>query len=426
MFFAKIPIPVIIYGHPVPWIYLLTAVAVLAILIYKISDGGMVDPMIGGPALVFLYASYHMVGEMFTGFGPIFFLGAIGTFGAVGFVVYLFRSRHVEHTMMVAGEPERLRQLREDGIINIVNSLGCSREQAESYMDRFGNDDTRVLMEARAGRLEPSSGGQSQETTITSAGSPSPGSAPAKIAGSPFNQNDGFALLHASSSSKDYAKWGKMLASVCDILPFDAVQKMKNHRGAVVLTDLREEVADSFKQLLEQDGLEVIKIPVRQMMKFASMGQVKALTYNTESIQIVNHSEEAFTASSAQLMLLTVGLFGEVRGMPDDKQMVDARGAHVGADLFLLGEEDNLCYQFALDLSRLTYAHLGDRMANNGLTNLRLTIGDLVEAAPHMALNSSVKPFVENGRARHFRTSQDYGGEVTGLAQLVRARQLLQ
>jgi hypothetical protein len=423
LFLAKIPIPFVLFVHPAPWVYLLIAVVVLGFLLLKFAEGGAIDPMVSAPAAIFLYASYHMVGAMFTGFGPIFTLGALGSVASVGFVLFLFRQRHAEHSSMVDGESDRLEQLREDGISNITHSLGCTRDQAQAYMARYNNDDTRVVMEARAGRLD-----KPQEEKATpvapSHKSDRPIKSVEKIPGSPFNQGDGFALLHGSSGTKDYPKWGKMLASVCEIVPFDAVQKLKAHRGAVIITDLREEVADAFKLILEQDGLQVIKVPIQQLMRFVSAGQVKALTYDEETITIVNHSEHVLEADTGQMMLLTVGVFGQQQGLTGRDGFVETRGGHVGADLFVLGEEEGICYQFALDLSRLSYAHLGDRMANNGLANLRLTIGDLVAVAPQMALNSSVEAFVEKGRARHFKTSQDYGGEVTGLAQLVRARQL--
>jgi hypothetical protein len=425
VFLAKIPIPIIVFVHPAPWIYLLFAVAVVGFLVYKFSGGGVVDPLIGGAAIVFLYASYHMVGSMFSGFGPIFMLGALGSVAPIAFVLILFRQRHAEYASMVEGEPERLRQLREDGITNIVNQLGCSRNQAGIYMARYNNDDTRVIIEARAGRLEKSAEAAKEKPPEVKLPAGSTKEVQ-KIAGSPFNKADGFTLLLGSSGEKDYPKWGKMLASICDLLPYDAVQKLKTHRGAVIITDLKEEVADAFKQLLEEDGLQVIKIPIQEMMRFVSAGQVKALTYSGRSITILNHSEHALEADVDQMMLLTVGVFGEGRGITGSDGFVEARGGHVGADLFILGEEDGVCYQFALDLSRLSYAHLGDRMANNGLANLRLTIGDLVELAPHMATNPSVSAFVEKGRAQHFKTLQDYGGEVTGLAQLVRARQILE
>ena len=63
-------------------------------------------------------------------------------------------------------------------------------------------------------------------------------------------------------------------------------------------------------------------------------------------------------------------------GVTGPDGMIDASKGHVGADLFAM--HGGQAFQFSLDLTSLSYAHLGERMANNGLANLRLTIADLI------------------------------------------------
>lgn len=419
MLLAKIPIPFIVYSHPAPWLFLIVSAIVVGLLVRQLAGSGEVDPTIGWPAGLFVYSGYHMVGGMFNGFDPSFLLGLLGTLGSGAFGVALVKKMHSDHAQMLADEPQRQAQLRADGIRNLMSNLNVSETEAIELMDRYHNDDTKAILEARAGRL---SVGDKPAQPAAVATSSSPGVSVEKISGTPFDQANGYTLLQASPGEKDYSKWSKMLASVCELLPIDAMQKLRAHRGAVIIPNLREEVADAFMKLLEQEGVDVLKMPVSKMMKFSSCGQLKTLSFEGNTVTLTNHSEDSFTVPSEQLLLLTVGLFGAT-GITGPDGMVEASKGHMGADLFVL--EDDVCYQFALDQTRLTYAHLGDKMASNGFENFKLTIADLVEKVPTLQTNESVASLIEKGRARHFRTSEDYGGEVTGLAQLIQATRLL-
>ena len=419
MFLAKLPIPIIIYPYATPWIYLLIATVVVGYLVVHLSQGGPIEPTVSIPAGLFLYSSYHMVGGMVNGFDPAFGMGLIGTVASAGFAGFMFSRMAAEQAQLIADEPERQRRMRESGIQTLVQTLGIDEIEAVQLMDKYDNDDTRIIMEARAGKIKVGDGPQEQEISFSA----KPVSDGTKIAGSPFDSVNGFALLQASPGEKEYSKWSKQLASVCDLIPLDAMQKMRAHRGAVIITNLKSEVADAFMALLEQDGVRVIKIPIQQMMTFSSGGQVKALEFGESTIRIINHSEQTVDANLESLLLLTVGVFGaESISGPDG--MVEARRGHVGADLFVLWENKR-CLQFQFDQSRLSYSHLGDRMANNGLANFRLTVGDLIERVPTLKTNDSAVAFAKDGRAKNFKTAEDYGGEVTGLAQLIQATRLL-
>lgn len=418
MILAKIPIPFIIYPYPAAWAFLLIATLIIGGLVVRFS-GGPVEPTVSVPAVLFIYSGYHMIGGMFNGFDPFFGLGLLGTVASGTFGFFMFSRMVSDHREFEASAPERERQMREDGVNSVIQALGIERAQAEQLMDRYGNDDTKIILEARAGRLDTGSQKAPAEVTVSSSSS----TEVTKISGPPFDSVNGYALLQASPGEKDYSRWSKMLASVCDLLALDAMQKMRAHRGAVIITDLKGEIADAFMKLLEQEGVRVIKIPVEQMMKFASGGQVKAFEFGEGTLKIINHSEQVLEAPLESLLLLTVGVFGATQVTGPDG-MVEAGRGHIGADLFVV-VEDNRCLQFMLDRSRLSYAHLGERMAESGVANFRLTVADLIERLPGLNTNDSARAFAEQGRARNFRNAEDYAGEVTGLAQLIRATQML-
>ncbi len=418
MILAKIPIPFIIYPYPAAWAFLLIATLVVGGLVVRFS-GGPVEPTVSIPAVLFVYSGYHMVGGMFNGFDPFFGLGLLGTVASGGFGFFMFSRMVSEHQHFEASAPERERQRVEEGINNVIQALGVERTQAEQLMERYGNDDTKIILEARAGRLDTGTQKAPAEVSVSSG----PSAPVTKISGPPFDSVNGYALLQASPGEKDYSKWSKMLASVCDLLALDAMQKMRAHRGAVIITDLKDEIAEAFMKLLEQEGVRVIKIPVEHMMKFASGGQVKAFEFGEGTLRVINHSEQIVEVPLESLLLLTVGVFGATQVTGPDG-MVDAGRGHIGADLFVV-VEDNRCLQFMLDRSRLSYAHLGDRMVDSGVANFRLTVADLIERVPGLHTNDSAVAFAREGRARNFKNAEDYAGEVTGLAQLIRATQML-
>lgn len=414
---AKIVIPFVVYPHPMPWIFLAVSVLLCGVGLVRFYGGESAsDPTVKSCAAVFCYSGYHMVGGFFNGMDPTFAFGLIGTGGSVLVALATLRAHFHESLQIEADEPRRQHQLRQDGIRNLVRHLGCSEEEGARLLDHYDGDDVRALMEARAGRLNTGS------TEALASGSQPPVEPGERVEGSPFDPVNGFVLLQMGSQAKDVGRMARLLSAVTELNVVDAGQQLRAHRGAVILPNLKEPAADAFMRALQQDGIAVIKMPVRDMLRFAFAGEVKALSYGSDGLQVVTTKEESMTIPWEQMILFSVGLFNAT-AVPDINGLVDARKGLLCGDLFIL-EADNRCLQFAIDSKRLTYAHLGDRMQTNAFANFRLTVADIVERAPHLLQNASVDALLQKSMAKSFRSPEDFAGESSGLLQLVQAARL--
>lgn len=416
---AKLPIPLVIYEHPVPWLFAVVAAVAIYVILQRLYDGGTIDPALGIPAVVFVYAGYHMVGGMLHGFDLFFGLGFLGAAGSAAYAFVVVRGFQREHVDLEPPELKRQRALE-----SVVETLGCTSAQASELLDRFEGDDVKAILEVRSGRtpLPGTTGEAAPAPTTVAVPTSDEGPPVARIEGTPFDPVKGFMLLQATPGPKDFARLGKLLASITTLNAIDAVQKLRAHRGAVILPDLKEEVADAFIELLRREGMAVLKMPVSQRLTFAYCGEVKTLAYENDALVVTNHTDDVIRVPWDQMLLLSVALFG-ASGAADPDGYVDIRKGLPCADLFVL--IDKQCFQIAIDSKRLTFAHLGDRMESTGLANFRLTVADIAERAPNLMINDSAKALIEKGAARPYRAPEDFAGESTGLLQLIQATRLL-
>lgn len=406
---AKIPIPFVVYSHPAPWIFLLLSALVVGFAVNRFYQGGLVDPSIGGSALLFCYSGYHMVGGFTNDRDPFFTLGLVGCLGSAGYAAAVLRSTYQENARVEAEAPQRRAEQRDEGARNLMNTLGCTRERAMELLDQYQDDDVKAIMAVRQTGLPtaaPVPGGTAQ--------------APAVVEGSPFDPVTGFAVLQKAPQPKNFAQLAKLFASVTTVNVHDASQQLRNHRGAIIMPNLNEAACEAFRTVLRAEGIETLRLPMSQMLRFNFCGETKSLGYAEAGLTITSLTDQSVTVPWQQMLLLSIGLFNATM-VPDPQGLVDIRKGILAADLFVLKGDD--CFQFAIDPKRLNYAHLEKRMEATGLANFRITVADLVERAPQLR-NGAVDALLGKSMARSFKSTEDFAGESTGLLQLVQAHRL--
>lgn len=87
-----IPIPIVIFDDFEPTIYICIAAVIVGVVIYLLHQGRPADPALTIPAVIFLYASYHMVGGIYDGFNLYFYVGLLVSVGSVAWIVKHFQN----------------------------------------------------------------------------------------------------------------------------------------------------------------------------------------------------------------------------------------------------------------------------------------------------------------------------------------------
>ena len=109
---AKLPIPFVIYYHPLPWAFLVLAAVVVWAGLRRFHEDGPIEPTIGGCGGVFVYAGYHMTGGFLHGMDPFFYMGFLGCAGSAACAAAMLRANYRESVQLEADEPARRERQR--------------------------------------------------------------------------------------------------------------------------------------------------------------------------------------------------------------------------------------------------------------------------------------------------------------------------